>query len=62
MGKETTVSSTDPKECCEPENMVGVKCSGSGPDSKVTLIAWYDLNLTGSIPPELGNLTYLEKL
>jgi hypothetical protein len=42
-------------QCCD---MVGVKCS----DSKVKLIAWYDLNLTGSIPPELGNLTDLEKL
>jgi hypothetical protein len=45
--------------CCD---MVGVKCSGSGPDTTVKLIAWYDLNLTGSIPPELGNLTGLEKL
>jgi hypothetical protein len=55
MGKVTTVSS-DSNHCCE--NMVGVKCSGSN----VKLIAWYDLNLTGSIPSEMGNLKDLEIL
>ena len=57
MGKTTEVSSTDPQECCKLMN--GVKCSGS---SVITEIDWSSKDLSGPIPPEIGNLTNLVKL
>jgi len=57
MGRSTTVDHTTAAACC---SMSGVTCSGS----MVTVINWGNQNpkLTGSIPPEIGNLTSLQVL
>ena len=54
MGKTTTVDHTSATACC---SMSGVTCTGS----IVTKIQWDNQNpkLTGSIPPEIGNLVNL---
>jgi hypothetical protein len=53
MGKTTSVSSTSATACC---SMSGVTCTSDG---TVTQISWNRQGLTGSIPPEIGNLTSL---
>jgi hypothetical protein len=55
MGKTTAVDHTSSTACC---SMGGVSCS----DSIVTQIAWNGRGLTGSIPPDIGNLTNLTYL
>jgi len=45
---------TDPTACCSV--MEGVTCDTVG---KVTVINWSYQSLSGSIPPEIGNLTSL---
>jgi len=53
----TTVDGTDPTACCL---MGGVSCT----DGNVTKIEWGSQTppLTGSIPPEIGNLISLKGL
>jgi len=55
MGKSTSVSSTSSTACC---SMSGLTCSGS----IVYSIDWELQSLSGSIPPEIGNLVNLETL
>jgi hypothetical protein len=57
MGKSTTVSSTNSTACCSP-GIPGVTCSGS----TITQIDWFSKGLSGSIPPEIGNLVNLTYL
>jgi hypothetical protein len=66
MGKTTTVSATSATECCnklDSENtgsgISGVYCSLDG---SVTEIRWSSQSLSGSIPPEIGNLKNLQSL
>jgi hypothetical protein len=45
-----------PKDCCE---MDGVKCDDH---DHITKINWSGHTLRGTIPPEIGILTYLKEL
>jgi hypothetical protein len=66
MGKTTSVSSTSATACCytlgstfQTSGIPGVTCNSDG---TVTKINWYNKGLTGSIPPEIGNLVNLQLL
>jgi hypothetical protein len=66
MGKTTTVDPTSATACCytlgttkQTSGMAGVTCTSAG---TVTKIDWTNKGLTGSIPPEIGNLTDLNYL
>jgi hypothetical protein len=45
-----------PRDCCR---MDGVRCNSDG---HVTELIWVYQDLTGFIPPEIGNLANLQKL
>jgi hypothetical protein len=64
MGKSTTVDHTSATACCytlgsttQTSGIPGVTCTSTG---TVTKIKWNFKGLTGSIPPEIGNLTNLQ--
>jgi hypothetical protein len=66
IGKATTVSSTNATACCytlgtktQSSGIWGVNCTSDG---TVTQIVWWRTLLTGSIPPEIGNLVNLTLL
>jgi hypothetical protein len=59
MGKfiPAGISSTDNSCCSVP--LVGITCDSK---NKVTAINWRMAELSGSIPPEIGNLNSLQNL
>jgi len=66
MGKTTSVSITNATACCyalgsttQTLGIPGVTCTSDG---TVTKIYWSSKVLTGSIPPEIGNLMNLTNL
>ena len=66
MGKTPSVDPTSATACChylgltkQTSGMAGVTCTAGG---TVTRIDWTSKGLTGSIPPEIGNLTSLQWL
>ena len=66
MGKTTLVDHTNATACCktlgsttQTSGITGVTCTSTG---QVTKISWPFAGLSGSIPPEIGNLVNLEGL
>jgi hypothetical protein len=55
MGQKTSVSSTNPSDCCQ---MDGVTCNGS----TVTEIGWSNRGLKNQIPADITNLLSLKVL
>jgi hypothetical protein len=66
MGKHSTVDHTSATACCftlgsttQTSGITGVTCNSDG---TVIKIDWIEIGLTGSIPPEIGNLVNLLRL
>jgi hypothetical protein len=55
MGQKTSVSSTNPSDCCQ---MDGVTCAGSN----IIGIRWDGRGLTNQIPSDIRNLQSLKRL
>jgi hypothetical protein len=65
-GSDIIVDSSNSSSCCyylgsttQSSGITGVRCRTDG---SVTEIIWRNIDLTGSIPFEIGNLVNLEKL